>query len=130
MGPLNYLINFKNVLLIFLKFLDHFLIPQEIFLTQSHQFLYLYEVSFVMQTRKATRLVAPAIVAGLGALTRTLGTLVPVIGASGFATAAATKLLWELLSAVLDNLLIIVDMFRKLDMHSFGWFILFVQFET
>ena len=45
--------------------------------------------SFVLQTRNATGLVAPAIVAGLGALTHTLGTLVPVIGASGFATAAA-----------------------------------------
>ncbi|KAL7181287.1 hypothetical protein ACSBR1_040210 [Camellia fascicularis] len=45
-----------------------------------------------MQTRNATGLVAPAIAAGLGALTHTLGTLVPVIRASGFATiiAAAT----------------------------------------
>ncbi|GMP92848.1 hypothetical protein CsSME_00042924 [Camellia sinensis var. sinensis] len=41
------------------------------------------------KTRNATKLVAPAIVGGLGALTHTLDTLVPVIGASGFATAAA-----------------------------------------
>ncbi|THG23424.1 hypothetical protein TEA_024928 [Camellia sinensis var. sinensis] len=40
-------------------------------------------------TRNATGLVALAIVAGLGALTHTLGTLVPVIGANGFAIAAA-----------------------------------------
>ncbi|CAL5349178.1 unnamed protein product [Camellia sinensis] len=40
-------------------------------------------------TRNATRLVALAIVASLGALKHTLGTLVPVIGAGGFATAAA-----------------------------------------
>ncbi|CAL5443784.1 unnamed protein product [Camellia sinensis] len=38
----------------------------------------------------ATGLVAPIIATGLGALTHTLGTLVPVIRASGFATAAAT----------------------------------------
>ncbi|XP_028059196.1 uncharacterized protein LOC114262930 isoform X3 [Camellia sinensis] len=42
------------------------------------------------ETRNAIGLVAPAIVAGLGALTYTLDTLVLVIGASGFATAAAT----------------------------------------
>ncbi|THG02650.1 hypothetical protein TEA_017914 [Camellia sinensis var. sinensis] len=42
------------------------------------------------QTRNATGLVVPAIAVGLGALTYTLGTLVPVIGASGFATATAT----------------------------------------
>ncbi|KAL7205666.1 hypothetical protein ACSBR2_018568 [Camellia fascicularis] len=41
------------------------------------------------KTRNATGLVAPVIAAGLGALTYTLDTLVPVIGASGFATAAA-----------------------------------------
>ncbi|CAL5336927.1 unnamed protein product [Camellia sinensis] len=46
-------------------------------------------VSFVMQTRNARELVAPAIAAGLGAFTHTLGTFVPVIGASGFAIAAA-----------------------------------------
>ncbi|KAL7185268.1 hypothetical protein ACSBR2_027238 [Camellia fascicularis] len=69
---------------------------------------------------------------GFRCLNTYIGHLVPVIGASGFATAAAAaaKLLWELLSAVLDNLLIIVDMFKKLDMHSFGWFKLFVQFGT
>ncbi|KAL7177299.1 hypothetical protein ACSBR2_030618 [Camellia fascicularis] len=42
------------------------------------------------QTRNATRLVASAIAKGLGALTHTLGTLVPVIAASEFATAATT----------------------------------------
>ena len=41
-----------------------------------------------MQTRNATGFVAPAIFVGVGALSHTLGTLVPVIGASGFATAA------------------------------------------
>ncbi|THG13349.1 hypothetical protein TEA_017712 [Camellia sinensis var. sinensis] len=40
-------------------------------------------------TRNATRLVASAIVASLGALTHTLGTFVPMIGASGFAKVAA-----------------------------------------
>ncbi|CAL5419446.1 unnamed protein product [Camellia sinensis] len=44
---------------------------------------------FFLGIRNATGLVAPAIAVGLGALTRTLGTLVPVVGASGFATAAA-----------------------------------------
>ncbi|XP_028059835.1 uncharacterized protein LOC114263488, partial [Camellia sinensis] len=39
------------------------------------------------KTRNATGLVAPAIATSLGALTYTLGTLVPMIGASGFATA-------------------------------------------
>ncbi|KAL7164258.1 hypothetical protein ACSBR2_040212 [Camellia fascicularis] len=41
-----------------------------------------------MQTRNAIGLVASAIATGLGALTHTLGILIPVIGASGFATAA------------------------------------------
>lgn len=36
-----------------------------------------------------TGLAAPAIAAGLGALAPTLGTLIPVIGASGFAAAAS-----------------------------------------
>lgn len=36
-----------------------------------------------------TGLAAPAIAAGFGALALTLGTLVPVIGASGFAAAAS-----------------------------------------
>lgn len=36
-----------------------------------------------------TGLAAPAIAAGFGALAPTLGTLVPVIGASGFAAAAS-----------------------------------------
>ncbi|CAL5404589.1 unnamed protein product [Camellia sinensis] len=80
-----------------------------------------------MKTRNATRLVAPAIVAGLGALTHTLGTLVPVIGASGFATVAIAI---GIIVRSLDNLLIVVDIFRKLDMHGFGWFKLFVQFRT
>ncbi|KAL7210749.1 hypothetical protein ACSBR1_032157 [Camellia fascicularis] len=40
-------------------------------------------------TRNATWLVASAIVVGLCVLTHTLGTLVPVIGASGFVTATA-----------------------------------------
>ncbi|XP_028120684.1 uncharacterized protein LOC114318042 isoform X1 [Camellia sinensis] len=40
-------------------------------------------------TRNATGLVALAIAMGLGAFTHTLGTLVPVIRASGFATVAA-----------------------------------------
>ncbi|THG01426.1 hypothetical protein TEA_023614 [Camellia sinensis var. sinensis] len=40
------------------------------------------------ETRNATGLVAPAITVGLGDLTHTLGTIVPVIGASGFATTA------------------------------------------
>ncbi|CAL5345215.1 unnamed protein product [Camellia sinensis] len=45
--------------------------------------------SVILLTRNATGLVAPAIAAGLGALTHTMGTLVPVIGASGFATTTA-----------------------------------------
>ena len=36
----------------------------------------------------ATGLVASAIASGLGTLAHTLGTLVPVIGANGFATTA------------------------------------------
>ncbi|KAL7239015.1 hypothetical protein ACSBR2_005000 [Camellia fascicularis] len=40
------------------------------------------------KTRNATGLVVPAIAASLGALTYALGTLVPMIGVSGFATAA------------------------------------------
>ncbi|KAL7227646.1 hypothetical protein ACSBR1_022505 [Camellia fascicularis] len=80
-------------------------------------------------TRNATGVVAPAIAAGLGALTHTLGTLVPVIGISRFATAIAATII-ETVVGSLDNLLIVVDMFRKLDMHSFGWFKLFVQFRT
>ncbi|KAL7239005.1 hypothetical protein ACSBR2_004992 [Camellia fascicularis] len=39
------------------------------------------------KTRNATELVAPAIATSLGALTYTLGTLIPMIGASGFVTA-------------------------------------------
>ncbi|CAL5411479.1 unnamed protein product [Camellia sinensis] len=42
--------------------------------------------SVILLTRNATGLVAPAIAAGLGALTHTMGTLVPMIRASGFAT--------------------------------------------
>jgi hypothetical protein len=37
----------------------------------------------------STGLAAPAIAAGLSALAPTLGTLIPVIGASGFAAAAS-----------------------------------------
>ncbi|KAI8022852.1 hypothetical protein LOK49_LG03G02448 [Camellia lanceoleosa] len=81
------------------------------------------------KTRNATGLVAPAIAADLGALTYTLGTLVPVIGASGFATVVAITTIGIVVGS-LDNLLIVIDMFRKLDMHSFWWFILFVQFRT
>ncbi|CAL5391481.1 unnamed protein product [Camellia sinensis] len=43
----------------------------------------------LLETRNARELVAPVIAAGLGAFTHTLGTFVPVIGASGFAIAAA-----------------------------------------
>ena len=52
-----------------------------------------------MQTRNATRLVAPTIAIGLGALTHTLGTLVPVIGAGGFATAAAATAIQTVVSS-------------------------------
>ncbi|CAL5391809.1 unnamed protein product [Camellia sinensis] len=45
--------------------------------------------SLLVKTRNAIELVVSAIAAGLGALTHTLGTLVPVIGANGFATATA-----------------------------------------
>ncbi|KAL7212945.1 hypothetical protein ACSBR2_015609 [Camellia fascicularis] len=54
----------------------------------SHCTSFTMGISFVMQTRNVTRLVASAIVAGLGALTHTLGSIVPVIGASGFLIAA------------------------------------------
>ncbi|GMP54353.1 hypothetical protein CsSME_00019552 [Camellia sinensis var. sinensis] len=40
--------------------------------------------------KKCNRLIAPVIAAGLGVLTHKLGTLVLLIGASGFATTAAT----------------------------------------
>ncbi|CAL5426192.1 unnamed protein product [Camellia sinensis] len=46
--------------------------------------------AFTLQTKNATGLVAPAIATCLGALIHTLVTLVPMIGASGFATVAAT----------------------------------------
>ena len=82
-----------------LKFLDHFLIPQEIFLSLSRQFLYLSEGSFVMQTRNATGLVAPAIAMSIGALTYTLGTLVLVIGVSGVATAVAATVIGTVVSS-------------------------------
>ncbi|CAL5384821.1 unnamed protein product [Camellia sinensis] len=51
------------------------------------------------QTRNVTGLVAPAIVAGLGALTHTFGTLIPAIGASGFATAAAATAIGTVVSS-------------------------------
>ncbi|CAL5418653.1 unnamed protein product [Camellia sinensis] len=47
----------------------------------------------IVKTRNTTGLVVPAIDAGLGALTHTLGTLIPVIGASGFATAVAATVI-------------------------------------
>ncbi|CAL5322927.1 unnamed protein product [Camellia sinensis] len=50
-------------------------------------------------TRNATRLVALAIAAGLGALTETLGTLVPMTEASGFDTAAATTAIGTVVSS-------------------------------
>ncbi|THG11059.1 hypothetical protein TEA_023390 [Camellia sinensis var. sinensis] len=50
-------------------------------------------------TRNATGLVAPAIAAGLGALTHTLGTLVPVIRASAFATVAAATAIGTVVSS-------------------------------
>ncbi|GMQ07294.1 hypothetical protein CsSME_00051547 [Camellia sinensis var. sinensis] len=46
-----------------------------------------------VKTKNATLLVAPTIATTLGALTHTLGTLVPVIGASGFVTAAAATVI-------------------------------------
>ncbi|XP_028099838.1 uncharacterized protein LOC114299321 isoform X4 [Camellia sinensis] len=58
------------------------------FTTMSKIFFQVYNVVFPhLQTRNAIGLVAPAITAGLGALRHTMGTLVPVIGASGFVTA-------------------------------------------
>ncbi|KAL7234475.1 hypothetical protein ACSBR1_017975 [Camellia fascicularis] len=50
-------------------------------------------------TRNTTGLVAPAITAGLGALTHTLVTLIPVIGASGFATVAAVTIIGTVVSS-------------------------------
>ncbi|CAL5393832.1 unnamed protein product [Camellia sinensis] len=52
-----------------------------------------------------------------------------MIGASGFATVAVATVI-ETVVGSLNSLLIVVDMFRKLDIHSFGWFKLFVQFRT
>ncbi|CAL5391726.1 unnamed protein product [Camellia sinensis] len=49
----------------------------------------LLDMILTKDTRNARELVAPTIAAGLGAFTHTLGTLVPVIGASGFAIAIA-----------------------------------------
>ncbi|GMP29304.1 hypothetical protein CsSME_00004468 [Camellia sinensis var. sinensis] len=46
-------------------------------------------IRVVTDTRNVTGLVAPAPAAGLGALTHTLGTLIPMTGAGGFATTAA-----------------------------------------
>jgi hypothetical protein len=43
----------------------------------------------VFTFKHKTGLAAPAIAAGLGALAPTLGTLIPVIGAGGFAAAAS-----------------------------------------
>lgn len=44
---------------------------------------------FQFSCHSSTGLAAPAIAAGFGALAPTLGTLIPVIGASGFAAAAS-----------------------------------------
>lgn len=46
-------------------------------------------MTFQFHFQYSTGLAAPAIAAGLGALAPTLGTLIPVIGASGFAAAAS-----------------------------------------
>ncbi|XP_028075667.1 uncharacterized protein LOC114277868 isoform X3 [Camellia sinensis] len=56
-------------------------------------------ISKFVDTRNATGLVAPAIAVGLGALTYTLGTLVPVVGASGFATAAIATVIGTVVSS-------------------------------
>ncbi|KAF5957061.1 hypothetical protein HYC85_004286 [Camellia sinensis] len=56
-------------------------------------------IKHAKETRNATGLVAPAIVAGLGALTHTLGTLVPVIEASGFAASATTTVIGTVVSS-------------------------------
>lgn len=50
-------------------------------------FCFRYLISFIWLY--STGLAAPAIAAGFGALAPTLGTLVPVIGAGGFAAAAS-----------------------------------------
>ncbi|KAL7167057.1 hypothetical protein ACSBR2_037678 [Camellia fascicularis] len=47
----------------------------------------------ICKARSAIELVALATAAGLGALIHTLGTLIPVIGVSGFATVAATTVI-------------------------------------
>ncbi|THG01885.1 hypothetical protein TEA_018068 [Camellia sinensis var. sinensis] len=59
----------------------------------------LMEATGLEMTRNATGLVAPAIVTGLGALTHTLGTLVPVIEASGFAASATTTVIGTVVSS-------------------------------
>jgi hypothetical protein len=46
-------------------------------------------LTFQFHFQYSTGLAAPAIAAGLSALAPTLGTLIPVIGASGFAAAAS-----------------------------------------
>ncbi|CAL5419444.1 unnamed protein product [Camellia sinensis] len=73
--------------------------------TKYEQFLKMVRVSatgmlsLAFKTRNATSLVAPAIAVGLGAFTHILGTLVPVIGASGFAAAAAATALGTIVSS-------------------------------
>ncbi|CAL5391359.1 unnamed protein product [Camellia sinensis] len=56
----------------------------KIYSNRSHK-----EGTLHLSYKKCNRLIAPVIAAGLGVLTHTLGTLVLVIGASGFATTAA-----------------------------------------
>lgn len=53
-----------------------------------NQFSYVFD-GFLTYFKHPSGLAAPAIAAGLGALAPTLGTLVPIIGASGFAAAAS-----------------------------------------
>ncbi|XP_028052094.1 uncharacterized protein LOC114256638 [Camellia sinensis] len=53
-------------------------------------------------TRNATGLVAATIATGLGALTHTLGTFIPVIGASGFATAPAATVIETVIGLLMD----------------------------
>ncbi|KAL7250422.1 hypothetical protein ACSBR1_012434 [Camellia fascicularis] len=50
---------------------------------------YSHEGTLHLSYKKCNKLIAPAIAAGLGVLTHTSGTFVPMIGASGFATTVA-----------------------------------------
>ena len=61
----------------------------EDYLVYSQHDAYNEMIDFHYQlTRSLTGLAAPAIAAGFGALAPTLGTMIPLIGASGFAAAA------------------------------------------